>query len=321
MSTKSRRAARRTAKPPAVACADRAPADPRSGQRLRTSTGRPWLLGLLGLVAIAAMAIVGYLAFGGPGSGPGRATAWATLGTRDVHSLAFVPGDSQHLFFGHHTGLLESRDGGRSWQPRALSGSDAMNVRPALGNTLQVAGHNLYVESVDGGAHWASVPNDLPGLDLHAFIVDPADLKHAWAWSVGYGLFESTDAGRHWTIRQSGDWPVLTAIDVNGKAGVLGVSNRGLARSMDGGVSWTLLANPGGQVASLTASSDGVLLYAGTSAGLQRSDDGGQTWRTTAFTGLALTVAMVGPNTVALVDDATRFFRSDDGGATFGPPQ
>ncbi len=274
------------------------------------------MLGLGGFAAVAVVAIVGYLALGGEG-GP---RSWATLGTRDVHSLAFASGDSQHLFFGHHTGLLESRNGGRSWQPSALSGADAMNVRPAPGNTLQVAGHNVYVESTDGGAHWAPVANDLPGLDLHAFTVDPADPKHAWAWSVGYGLFETTDRGRHWAIRQVGDWPVLVATDADGAAGLLGVSSRGLAKSMDGGQNWTPLANPGRQVASLAASPDGNLLYAGTSTGLKRSDDGGLTWRATAFTGLALTVAMVGSGTVAVVDDSTRFFRSDDGGATFGPP-
>jgi hypothetical protein len=321
MPTKSRRPAQPAGHPTGITRAPAARATSRSGQGPRSSQGRPWLLGLAGFTAIAVVAIVGYLALGGPGSGPGGTMPWTTLGTRDVHSLAFASGDGQHLFFGHHTGLLESRNGGRSWQPTALSGADAMNVRPAPGNTLQVAGHNVYVESTDGSAHWAPVANDLPGLDLHAFTIDPADPKHAWAWSVGYGLFESTDRGRHWAIRQVGDWPVLVAIDAEGAADLLGVSSRGLATSTDGGQNWRSLANPGGgQVASLAARPDGNLLYAGTTTGLKRSDDGGLTWRSTAFTGLALTVAVTGSNTVALVDDATRFFRSDDGGATFGPP-
>ncbi|MDQ6795131.1 MAG: YCF48-related protein [Chloroflexota bacterium] len=282
---------------------------------------RPWLLGVGALAAIGVIAFVGYVALGGPGSGPGGTTPWATLSTRDVHSLAFAPGDPSHLYFGHHTGLLESHDGGRSWQPTALSGADAMNVRPAGGSTIQVAGHNVYVESTDGGSHWNPVPNDLPGLDLHAFTLDPGDPKHAWAWSVGNGLFETTDQGRHWALRQSGDWPVLAAVAVDGKSLLLGISGRGLGRSVDGGQTWTALTGPGGQVASLDASTEGKLLYTGTTTGLKRSDDGGQTWRATAFSGRALTVAMAGAYTVALVDDSTRFFRSDDGGATFGPPR
>jgi len=39
------------------------------------------------------------------------------------------------------------------------------------------------------------------GLDLHAFAVDPADADHAWTFAVGFGLFETTDAGRHWELR------------------------------------------------------------------------------------------------------------------------
>jgi photosystem II stability/assembly factor-like uncharacterized protein len=278
------------------------------------------MLGLVAVVGIATVAIVAYVALGGPASGPGGTTPWTTFGTRDVHSLAFAPGDSRRVFFGHHTGLLESRDGGRSWQPSALSGADAMNVRPASDGALQVAGHNVYIESADGGAHWTPVPNDLPGLDLHAFTVDPADPKHAWTWSVGFGLFESIDRGRHWTVRQTGDWPVLAGIDLGGEPGLLAVSSQGLVRSLDGGQTWTALASPSGRIASLAASPDASLLFAGTSAGLKRSDDGGRSWHSTGFPGLALTVALSGQDTVAVVDDATRFFRSDDRGTTFGPP-
>lgn len=321
MATKKRRSARPTNGPASRLRSGEARARSRGRPRARTRRLRPWLLGLTGLIAVGAVAIVGYVALGGPGSGPGGTTPWTTFGTRDVHSLAFAPGDSQHLFFGHHTGLLESRDGGRTWQPSALSGADAMNVRPAQSGALQVAGHNVYVESTDGGAHWAPVPNDLPGLDLHAFTVDPADSRHAWAWAVGFGLFESTDQGRHWVVRQTGDWPVLAAINADGGPALLAVSDRGLVRSTDGGRNWTELTKPGGRIASLAASADGTSVYAGTSVGLKRSGDGGRSWRSTGFSGLALTVAQSGANTVAVVDDATRFFRSDDGGATFGPPR
>ena len=87
------------------------------------------------------------------------------------------------------------------WQPGALAGADAMNVRVGGGDLMQIAGHEVYLESRDGGRTWDSVPNDLPGLDLHAFVVDPNDAEHAWAFAVGHGLFETTDAGRHWELR------------------------------------------------------------------------------------------------------------------------
>ena len=274
--------------------------------------------------AAAALAVAGFAVLSG--SGPqtvGGATSWATLGTRDVHSLAFDPSDPQHLYFGHHNGLLESHDGGRSWQPTGLSAADAMNVRPGSGPALQIAGHNAYMETSDGGRTWTDVPNDLPGLDLHAFAVDPADPAHAWAYAVGFGLFESADRGRHWEMRQPGDWPVLTVMRSGGTMVLVGLSAAGLGSSSDSGRTWRQLPAPGGQIASLAATPDGSVLITGTTKGIYRSVDGGRSWQPTGFTGLALTVAVAptDPNAIAVVDDKTRFFRSDDGGATWPGPR
>ena len=284
---------------------------------------RTWRSLALGVVASGAVVVVAFAMLSG--SGPqtiGGATTWATLGTRDVHSLAFDPSDAQHLFFGHHNGLLESRDGGRSWQPTGLSGADAMNVRPGSGPALQIAGHNVYMETADAGRTWTQVPNDLPGLDLHAFVVDPGDPGHAWAYAVGFGLFESTDRGRHWEPRQLGEWPVLAVMRSSGSTILLGLSGAGLGASSDGGRTWQTLQAPGGQIASLAAALDGSVLVAGTTMGIYRSVDAGRSWQPTAFTGLALTVAIAptDPRVIAAVDDKTRFFRSDDGGATWPGP-
>lgn len=295
-----------------------------SGQRLAPA---PWWRtrwgGAIGLAVLAAVGLAAYLALsGGSGSRSDGATPWTTFGTRDVHSLAFDPSDPQHLYFGHHTGLLESRDGGRTWHTTGLTGADAMNVRPGGGSALQIAGHNLFLESADEGQTWSRVPNDLPGLDLHAFVTDPAEPARAWAYAVGFGLFESLDRGRHWTQRQSGDWPVLAVTRVAGTPTLIGLSSRGLGSSTDGGTTWRTLGLPDGQVASLAASPDGMVLFAGTTSGLRRSVDGGHTWQSTAFSGTALTVAVspTDARIVGLVDDATRFFRSEDGGATWPGP-
>lgn len=251
----------------------------------------------------------------------GDAVAWSTLGTADVHALAFNPGDESRLYFGHHGGLLESRDGGRSWQAATASG-DAMNIRAGQGR-VQIAGHEVYLESTDGGATWQPVPNDLPGLDLHAFAMDPGDPDHAWAFAAGFGLFETTDGGRHFTIRQSGNWGYLAAYREGDAAVLLAVGDQGLARSRDGGASWEPLAYPGAPLAGgLAAAEDGSAIYAATSAGLRRSSDGGASWQPTTFTRtvMAVAVAPAAPLEVAIVDDATRFYRSKDGGASWPGP-
>lgn len=259
-----------------------------------------------------------------PWSDGGDAVPWSTLGTADVHSLAFDPSDGSHLYFGHHGGLLESRDGGRSWQAAKVSGADAMNVGFSAGR-VQIAGHDVYLESIDGGTTWQPVPNDLPGLDLHAFAIDPGDPEHAWAFVAGFGLFETTDAGRHFTPRQSGNWAYLAAYREDDVAVLLAVGQEGLVRSRDSGTSWEPpLAYPGAPLAGgLAAAADGSSLYAATSAGLRRSTDGGASWQPTAFTGVALAVAVAlgDPLEVAIVDEATRCYRSRDGGATWPGPE
>jgi len=196
------------------------------------------------VLSVAGLAIAGTLAvlalWPGGGSG-GSPTAWATLNTADVHALAFAP-DASHLYFGHHNGLLESRDGGRTWQPAALSSGDAMNVRVAGDGRIQIAGHEVYLESTDGGATWQPVPNNLPGLDLHAFALDPANADHAWSFAVGYGLFETADAGRNWELRQPGNWGYLAAYRLEGGTVLVAAGPDGIVRSPDGGVSWQPLA-------------------------------------------------------------------------------
>ena len=285
---------------------------------------RPWRAIVVGGAAVAAVAVIALAVAlnSGGRAAVGEATAWSTLGTPDVHSLAFDPADAQHLYFGHHGGLLETRDGGRSWQGTALRGADAMNVAPPAGGFFQIAGHEVYIETTDGGQTWQDVPNDLPGLDLHAFVADPADSSHAWAFSVGNGLFETADKGRTWELRQPGGWGALTAFVESGETILVAVGASGLGRSEDGGRTWTALGQPAGQLASLAASADGAVLYAGTTEGVSGSTDGGRSWATTPLATVGVTVAVFpqDPNIVAVVDDKTRFFRSTDSGATWPGP-
>jgi photosystem II stability/assembly factor-like uncharacterized protein len=258
-----------------------------------------------------------------PQDGGAAPTAWARLDTADVHALAFAPADPEHLYFGHHNGLLESGDGGQTWRPASLEGADAMNVGIAGEGRIQIAGHEVYLESVDGGATWQPVPHDLPGQDLHAFAIDPADPDRAWTFAVGFGLFETTNAGRHWELRQRGTWGYLAAYRDGDRTALVAIGAEGLVESLDGGASWQPLAYPGAPLAGgIAAAADGSVLYAATAAGLRRSLDQGQTWQETAFAGVVLALAIAPDDAmdVAIVDEATRFFRSPDGGDSWPAP-
>ena len=319
----------RKSKGPMTMKRPRAPVSPtsrasprRSQHRWRGITNNRRVLGLMALAVVIA-GVVAFLAFGLDPRNEDESQAWSTLNTTDVHALAFAPDDANHLYFGHHGGLLESPDGGRSWQPASLTNADAMSVETVRAGHIQIAGHEVYVESTDGGASWEPVPHDLPGLDLHAFAIDPADPDHAWTFAAGFGLFETTDAGRHWELRQPGNWGHLAAYHDGDVTALLAVGQEGLVRSLDAGATWEPLSYPGAPLAGgIAAAADGSALYAATGAGLRRSTDQGQTWADTAFTEvvLALAVAPDDPMDVVLVDEATRFYRSPDGGMTWPAP-
>lgn len=248
-------------------------------------------------------------------------TAWARLGTEDVHSLAFVGDDLDHLLFGHHGGLSESRDGGRTWRPLPTN-ADAMAMRPAADGSIVIAGHEVFTASRDGGQTWQPIAADLPSLDIHGFTRDPVDPVQMWAYLATGGLWESTDAGSHWTrVREDN---ILFPLAVRGEVGtrLLGVDTNGLVASDDGGRTWeTLGAPPTYPMTALTSTTDGTTIYAGSPDGLFRSDDAGRTWTKTNFSGSPFAIATSADGaTVAIVARTTEFLRSSDGGESWPGP-
>lgn len=275
-----------------------------------------WLLPAVVLVVVAAAGLILFL----PRSPAGQ-VAWSSLRTQDVHSLAFVGGDAQDLLFGHHGGLLESRDGGRSWSALPVR-DDAMSTAPADDGSIIIAGHNVFTASRDGGATWSQIPTDLPSLDIHGFTRDPADPTRMWAYLAIGGLWESTDFGSHWTEVRADSVQFPLAVSDGEGTRLLGVDATGLITSGDGGRSWTALATPPTYpMTSLAATPDGRTIYAGATDGLFRSDDGGRSWSPTGYDGSVFAIATTADGrTVAVVSRETEFFRSADSGASWPGP-
>jgi photosystem II stability/assembly factor-like uncharacterized protein len=274
---------------------------------------------------VAAAIVVGAIAVGAAifltQGRPGTATAWARLGTQDVHSLSFVDNDLDRLLFGHHGGLSETRDGGRTWKPLPTS-ADAMAMRPAVDGSIVIAGHEVFTASRDGGKTWQPISADLPSLDIHGFARDPGDPARMWASLATGGLWESTDAGGHWTRVRDDNVLFPLAIDRGGSTRLLGVDVNGLVASDDGGRAWVPLGTPPTYpMTALAGTTDGTVLYAGSPDGLWRSDDGGRAWSKTAFTGSPFAIATSSDgSTVAVVARTTEFFRSSDRGNTWPGP-
>ena len=272
-----------------------------------------------GVVVAVAIGLAAFLLLRPPASG--APMAWARFGSADVHSLAFVSDNPQHLLFGHHGGLDETRDGGRTWSQLPVR-DDAMSMSPASDASIVIAGHDVFVASRDGGQTWAPIKGDLPSLDIHGFTRDPSDPARMWAYLATGGLWESTDFGAHFARVREDNVLFPTAVWAGGTTRLFGVDANGLSASGDGGLTWTALTSPPTfPMTGFAASANGRVLYAGASDGLFRSSDGGNSWAKTGYTGSAFAVATSADGQdVALVSGETEFFRSTDGGATWPGP-
>src|SRR5450759_2708385 len=103
-----------------------------------------------------------------------HASDWRLIGPEggDVRSLAYDPGDPNHILLGTSAGqLFASQDGGNSWSPFAHLGAgddyvlDHIIFDPTHPATIYVAGWSLYnkedgdvFRSDDGGHTWRALP-------------------------------------------------------------------------------------------------------------------------------------------------------------------
>jgi len=79
------------------------PSTQKRHDREGTALSRSGSGGWWGAVAVAVIGSATLVLSRAPG--PTGQVAWTGFGSADVHSLAFVGGDPQHLLFGHHGGL------------------------------------------------------------------------------------------------------------------------------------------------------------------------------------------------------------------------
>jgi len=247
----------------------------------------------------------------------------ATLDTQDVHALLWSPTAPDTVFFGHHGGMLKSVDGGRTWQPTALTGVDAMSLAasPQIGERIYAAGHGVFRRSDDAGATWTAPPGQLEGADIHAFAQSPTDPDRLYALIASQGILTSADGGATWMPGSSAPAHAALAVSADGQRLLLG-AEQGVQQSTDHGTTWRSLdagLPRGAQVLALAVDPRGEAILAATSEGLYRTGSTDGIWTPTPLTGPVLAVAMspAQPNVVLAIDDQQRVYRSDDGGTTW----
>jgi hypothetical protein len=190
--------------------------------------------------------------------------------------------------------------------------------------------------SVNGGATWVAVNNNLTNMNVLALAISPnfATDQTIFAGTDGGGVFKSTNAGASWA--DSNDDPPLAdneqilsmAISPNfANDNTVFAGSRGddVFKSVDGGATWTAAVGVGGDVNALVVSPDFAVdntIYAGIRGGdnVIKSVDGGDNWvaASTGITGSRiLSLAVTGSGaaqTLFAGDERDGLFMSVDSG-------
>ena len=297
----------------------RRPAPRRRQPPQRQVSGRLLATAAAALAALVVVVVAGLLLR----DGGDEASAAGLPRTPDYHSLLVAPDDEDVLVLGTHDGLFRSTDGGRSWQPAELRGNDAMNLARADGATLWAAGHEVLARSTDGGVTWEDVrPAGLPGLDVHAFAVDPRDGQRLLAAAGGRGLYRWPDRRASFALVSDAVGPAVYALALLRDGTLLAAdAERGaVLSSRDGGRSWAAAVE--GRVLGLAANPARPRLVLASGPGALVSRDGGRSWRRTlsleAGTGPAAW-APSAPSVGYVVGLDGSLWRTDDAGRTWQP--
>lgn len=197
----------------------------------------------------------------------------------DYHAVLVDDENPLRVLLGTHDGVYESSNGGQTWQRTTLAGADAMSLDAGGDSTVWASGHGVLSMSVDGGKTWRSVvPRGLPGLDIHAFAVDPTDSRSLYAAIAGRGLYHSKDGGVSFlrVSRDVGGNVVSLALTENGEL-IASDSERGLRLTVDGGRSWEPLMSTPLNGLAVNPTSPGTILGGG--PGVLLSWDGGRSFK------------------------------------------
>ncbi|WP_049579195.1 F510_1955 family glycosylhydrolase [Nocardiopsis sp. SBT366] len=213
---------------------------------------------------------------------PDRLTREATVPAHvgpaiDLMGFA-VRGPGHYLASGHPegdtdmpdpVGLIETRDGGRSWEALSLSGESDFHALASAGDL--VVGFDGALRATEDGVDWRDLD---PGVEASALAV--SDDGRTVVATTPRGPMRSTDGGAGFAAVPEA--PPLALVDwVPGGSTVFGVAvDGGVYRSDDAGESWERTGGLSGTPEALHADEDQVIVVADLL--VARSTDGGATF-------------------------------------------
>jgi hypothetical protein len=192
-----------------------------------------------------------------------------------------IAGPGHYLASGHpgagqsgpgNLGLIESTDGGKSWDTVSLEGkADFHTLKARHGRVYGHSGGTLMVS--EDKKSW----DERAQISLADLAVSPEDPETLLV-TTQEGVGRSTDGGR--TFQRLAGAPVLVLVAWTDEGALIGVDpSGGVHVSDDDGASWTERGNAGGQPAALTAT-DAEIFVATRDGRIVESSDGGSTFST-----------------------------------------
>jgi photosystem II stability/assembly factor-like uncharacterized protein len=226
---------------------------------------------------------------------------WISLSeTRNVRSLLLSrwPQADPTVFVGTGSGLLRSRDGGRTFEPTGLA-EGAVDRLQWPGPALVAAGSRGLLVTSTEGASFEGPGEGLPAGGVRAmalssfFAVDPV----LFAAAEAGGVYRSQDGGKHWRPAGLGEQSVRDLVWLG--PFLYAAADGGFFRSEDVGRTWTRLSASPGEPRRLLfplAPAAGLEAFLATDRGLFRTADAGQHWHPAGLQGEdVLTVATFPP--------------------------
>lgn len=156
----------------------------------------------------------------------------------------------------------------------------------------ETGGNTGLIQSTDGGKTWQHVSNVIePSVDFHAMAVSKMDPRIIVGFdSAARGLFKTTDGGKTWETLQQPEYINALAISPFDSNVIMAGTDRGIFKSDDGGQSWSQMGSYTKLNVSALAFDDDAILFASVDTfGLVNSSNFGESWDGLGNLGLTVT--------------------------------
>jgi hypothetical protein len=158
----------------------------------------------------------------------------------------------------------------------------------------ETGGATGLIQSTDGGQTWQHVSNVIdPPVDFHAMAVSKMDPNIIIGFdSAARGLFKTMDSGKTWETLQQPEYISALAISPFDSNVIMAGTSKGIFRSDDGGQSWLQMASYKKlNVLALSFDDDARLFASVDTFGLVSSSDFGESWD--KFENIDLTITSI----------------------------